>query len=92
MIKTKTVKTEEEREVVEDILCNMCGNSCVTWRREEDNSILGVDGLRGFVEGGFGSKIIGDTVSYTFDLCEKCTMELIEKFKIPAKRNEELIW
>jgi hypothetical protein len=89
MIKTKTIKAEEEHEELVDVICNMCGHSCVTWK--DDDKILGIDGLiKGYVEGGFGSKVIGDTVSYSFDLCEMCTMELINKFKIPAKRNEGL--
>lgn len=87
MIKTIKKNVQKEVEEITDYICNMCGESCVT-HRNEHGEIMNVDGLNANVCGGWGSKIIGDTVSYKFDLCEKCTMELIEKLKIPAEKSE----
>jgi protein-arginine kinase activator protein McsA len=92
MIKRKTIKVEEEKQVIEDVICNMCGETCVTYRGRTDGEVYEVDGLSAVVCGGWGSKIIGDTVEYKWDLCEKCTMDIIEKLKIPAERICESPW
>ena len=79
MKKYKTVTTK--MEVVEDIICNKCGESL----RVDEYNFCGLEDAK--VIGCYGSKHIGDLVEYEFHLCEKCVMELIESFKIPADCN-----
>lgn len=80
MIKYKNVtKTILETE---DVICNKCGESC------KDKENMNYEGLiEVSVLGGFCSKYIGDDTEYVFSLCEKCTMDLIKSFSIPAKIN-----
>ncbi len=74
MKKTKTVMVKQE--VIEDIICNMCGNSCYD---EAGENIEGL--IECCFRGGFYSKL-GDLVVYQFSLCEGCLEELFKKFKI----------
>jgi hypothetical protein len=69
------VKREIEEEVVDDVLCNMCGNSCRAYN---------YDGLIEYtIECGYGSKL-GDGNYYTFSLCEDCLKLMFGKFKLPV--------
>ncbi len=80
MKKTKIVSRQEE--VVEDIICNKCGNSL--------KSECGYEGLEGtYIEGGYGSKI-GDGVVCNFSLCETCLLWLFQVFKhSPYEEDQE---
>lgn len=74
-VKMKTTKTvQKEVEVIEDIICNKCGNSCY--------SGFSYEGLiEANIIGGYGSKSIGDMEHYCFSMCEDCLMELFKTFK-----------
>lgn len=74
-------KIEVDKEVLDDIICNKCGRSC------KDSSEMNYEGLLEIsVEGGYAS-ILGDTVKYTFSLCEECLKELFESFKIKCEKR-----
>ena len=82
---TKTI--QKEVEVTDDIICNKCGETCDSSRREggpeghhTDGGFQGLLGVR--VDGGYGSNHLGDCVRYEFDTCEKCLMEWFKTFKI----------
>lgn len=81
MKKTKTILLE--KEIVEDIICNKCGNSC---RPGED-----VPDYYGLVEAtfttGYESTHFDDYWKYTFSLCEGCLFEFFSRFKIPAEKE-----
>jgi hypothetical protein len=83
---TKEKTITETVTIVEDIICNNCGESCKT-----DSDFNQYDGLiEVCVSGGYFSKFIGDLNSYTFSLCEKCVMEMIKSFKInPLQEFQE---
>jgi hypothetical protein len=75
----KTTKIITQRvEVIEDIRCNKCGESCG----------IGYGIFEGLIEievsGGYGSNYIGDGNKYVFSLCEKCLVEFAKTFKIDA--------
>lgn len=82
MIKTEEIQTTTQ--VVVDILCNKCGESCATstsdhgWQRSFDG-LLEVE-----VHAGYWSKVLGDGFRTKFSLCEMCVSELFKTFKLPV--------
>lgn len=81
MIKTHNEKIEVDKEILDDIICNKCGESC------KDSSGMNYEGLiEASVEGGYASKL-GDTVRYTFSLCENCLSALFDTFKFDPSKN-----
>jgi hypothetical protein len=80
----RTTKTEQKTvEVTDDIICNKCGESC------EVSEGYGYEGLIGArVDGGYGSKHLGDLERYEFDICEKCLVEWFKTFKINPHKGE----
>lgn len=76
-LETETV----EREVVTDIICNKCGNSC----KNEDDNCFGL--IETQVQGGYAAKL-GDMVTWTFSICEDCLKELFDSFKVPVERSK----
>ncbi len=67
--KTETVTST----VIADVICNMCGESCL------DSQGMNYEGLIGaYVEGGFASKL-GDMSVYKFDICEICLKQIFDK-------------
>jgi len=83
MKKTKNIKVN--REVVEDIICNKCGQSLLVL----DEGIKDYSGLIEYeIIGGYCSPVFADCSKYTFSLCEKCLNELFKTFKIPAYQEE----
>lgn len=68
-----------------DIKCNKCGKSL----RISDlpGDVVCYGGLIGaLVEGSCYSKF-GDCISYEFDLCEECILEMFDTFKIPPEEH-----
>lgn len=66
-----------------DIICNKCGNTCL--------SACGYEGLIDQkVTGGFGSDYLGDMNEYKFDICEKCLVEFFKTFLIPVQMTDLL--
>jgi hypothetical protein len=70
----KLKKARRTVEVVEDVVCNRCGGTCLIEREQY--------GLAAAVEGGYNSTHLADFTIYQFDLCEKCLAELFAGFKI----------
>jgi hypothetical protein len=84
MITTK--KITKEIEVIDNVFCNKCGESCEPW--VSDNGRATGHGLiEAKVSGGYSSPILPDGHSYCFSLCEKCLVELMKTFKHPAYRG-----
>lgn len=75
----KTTKKEtQEVEVIVDVFCNKCGESC-------KGAIGNLNGLiEAKVSGAYDSTHIGDGDVYEFSLCEKCLSELFDTFKHKA--------
>ena len=84
MIKSHKIKVEKEQEVIDDVICNKCGNSC---RDEHDMNYEGL--IEAYVSGGYGSKL-GDSVNYKFSLCETCLSEMFKTFKFEPEIYDEL--
>jgi hypothetical protein len=83
----KTIKRIQQYvDVVDDIICNKCAESC----RTGDNDDGSFDGL---IEveacGSYWSKTIGDMNRYKFSLCEKCLVEFAKTFKIDSFEERE---
>jgi hypothetical protein len=76
-----TKNITEEVEIVTDVICNMCGESCLSKR-----SFNGI--IDAYVEGGFDSTHLKDCTRYTFSVCEKCVKEWFDNFKIPVEITE----
>lgn len=84
MKKTHTEERTIEEEVVDDIICNRCGESC------RCDAALNYEGLiEATICGGYGSKI-GDFRQLTFSVCESCLIELFETFKISPAVQDHL--
>lgn len=92
-----TKKVIKEVEVIEDMLCNLCGNSLkVSLFTNKDNPTDDQDedhlfefyGLKGIkYQGGYWSEgPIEDMMNYSFNLCEPCLGNLFASFKIPAEQ------
>lgn len=73
-----------------EVLCNMCGESCLLSDSKESH--LDYSGLiKQVVSGGYhstpgnGSGALDDTTNYNFSLCEFCLDWLFKNFKIPPE-------
>ena len=78
MIIEKTVT--KEVTIVDDILCNKCGESL--------KFEMNYNGLVGaYVVGGYDSPVLADMATYRFDLCEACLQELFDSFKLDAQEK-----
>ena len=73
----RLIKARYTKEVVDSAYCNKCGD------------ILFEDGYPDWinihefkVENGFGNKYDGQ--QHTFDLCDKCYVKIIKRFKHPV--------
>jgi hypothetical protein len=75
---TRQVTKTVTETVVDDILCNRCGKSCKTDCGNYEGLIEVV------VEGGYGSRVVGDLTAWRFSACEVCLGEYAETFKIPV--------
>lgn len=71
--KTETVT----RDVVTNIICNLCGESCLD--TNEPHNDLGVEVN---IHGCYGSAFPADMTSWKFHLCELCVAFLASRFKI----------
>jgi hypothetical protein len=71
-------------EVIDDIFCNKCGNSCKSG--SNFNGLIEVT-----AEGNYDSTHLEDLKTYTFSLCEKCLVELFATFQIKPKILDYLI-
>jgi hypothetical protein len=77
MEKIKKITETREVEIVEEVICNQCGEVI-----EQYSSYLGAR-----MSGGYGSRI-GDGVDTSFDICEDCVIKMMKTFKIPPTQNE----
>lgn len=87
----KIIKTELiETEVIEDVFCNKCGESCCPNQIRESNNKNGFfyGLIEQTVQGGYYSQNLSDGISYTFSLCENCLKKLFDSFKIPVEETE----
>jgi hypothetical protein len=81
----KTHLEDKPTEVVDDIICNKCGQSCCT----AEGPDYGFEGLLGVrVDVGYSSKHLGDLERYEFDVCEKCLVEWFATFTINPHKGE----
>lgn len=81
----KTELITKEIEFTVDLICNKCGK---TLKQEltTDGDIFNYCGLEEVkMECGYGSE--NDGTVFVFSLCEKCVMELMKSFKIPAHKE-----
>jgi len=85
------ISHEEQRveivEVVDDIICNRCGESC----RHPSLSCNAYGLVEAEVSGGFGARL-GDMVRYTFSICERCLEQLFDGFKHPPEITANAGW
>ena len=76
-------------KTVTDLICNKCGSSLKIYlynhntNKEEPWNFCGLEEVS--IEGVYNSKEIPDGTKYIFSLCEKCTKELIDSFKLPPE-------
>jgi len=79
-----TKKIQQEIEIVSDVICNKCGQSC---RPSEE-----VPDFYGLIEAsfttGYESKALPDGVCYSFSLCEGCLAKLFDTFQIKPEIKE----
>ena len=85
MIVKALEKITESKEVIKDIVCNMCRKSCM-------ESVGGADhkefcGVSIDATGGYSSPVLQDMTRYQFDLCEKCLMEIMNRLTVPAEQS-----
>lgn len=74
IFKTVSVKKEE----IDEVICNMCGDKI-----EKDATGNFADYLQVYKKWGYYSNHDGE--EHSFDLCEKCYNNMVNKFKIPAE-------
>ncbi len=76
MLKMHKEKRIINKVIVDDIICNKCGNSL------KDRCDMNYEGLVEIsFDGGYASKI-GDMTRVTFSMCEDCLIEMFEGFAI----------
>lgn len=76
-------KKRVTREVVEDIICNKCGESLKVDEDGVDTDFYGLIGIE--VQGSYYSPVFGGGDMYEFDLCEACLKKFFKTFKISSK-------
>lgn len=69
-------KRVEEHLVLDNVDCDRCGQSM------RDSHGMNIEGMVTTVGGGYASPIIGDMVTWHFDVCEKCLEEWGQSFKV----------
>ena len=84
---TKVEKVTEERELLTDVICNKCGNSCRP--KEYNTDFYGL--IEATVTGGFDSPALADACAYTFSMCEPCLKELFDSFKFSVDVTDYLL-
>lgn len=84
MITTKTVETT--KQIFDSRTCNGCGMVHVDNERDggASNHEFG-DGIHVEDTGGYYSRI-GDGAFFSFDLCDRCIIKLMDSFVVPATR------
>jgi hypothetical protein len=88
MIKKKIVSREVEE--IDDIVCNMCGESLKVYL-DIEKTVFNFGGIENAeMICGYESKF--DGTSFSFSLCEKCVHKLLKKFKIPATIKDIGFW
>jgi len=75
----------EKKVVVEEITAIMCDKCANFTDLDYANSVQHIE-----ISFGYGSRYDGETLS--FDLCEDCLMEFVNKFKIEPKRTGNEDW
>ena len=85
MKKIETVTEVSTNKKTSDIICNMCGESCMVDLYGTDSKDFYGTSIN--IEGGYYSKHIGDGIGYKFDICEKCVANIIKNLKIPALKT-----
>lgn len=83
---TKKIKITEEKEVVIDNICNMCGYSLNRGPYDDIYGVLDISYVGGYDSG----PLIKDEDRYLFSLCENCLAQIISQFKIPARVENDL--
>lgn len=86
MLVTKKITVTEERDVVDDVLCNVCGNSLNQ----------GECGPEGIVElemtFGYDSRLFGDMTRVKFSVCEGCLFGWSRTWKYDPIDPEDDWW
>lgn len=78
MKKTKIIKTE----VIVDVICNNCGESCRSKAINENfEGLIEIE-----VNGSYGTEFLDDMTKYKFSLCEKCLSNMFSKFKMQPEK------
>jgi len=86
IIKTTEIKPMPV-DIVQDVICNNCGESCM-------KQLGGTDmkenyGVSIRASGGYCSDHLSDGVTYQFELCEKCIATIIKGLKSPPDETCE---
>lgn len=90
MIKTKKIIKTEEVDIIEDIICNKCGESCCIGSYSENNEDKVFNGLIEYTASGhYLSSYLSDTTTYKFSLCEKCLSDSFKEFKISVQTVDD---
>ena len=88
----KTTETKlVETEVIKDVICNKCGESCIPPQLRsitDGNDFYGL--IEKTVSGGYYSHALSDCENYTFSLCEVCLKNLFDSFKIPVETKQHI--
>lgn len=72
------------RTVMKDVLCNLCGESCMATQNEgTSHARQYLTGIAITTEGGYESAFPPDLERWRFDLCESCLGFLVSRFKLP---------
>ena len=79
--RTEIVTVTEEAEVLEDILCDRCGESCRRFRSKEDPTDIYEYAT---ITANWGYHSNRDTESHSALICEKCFDSVTKDFKHPT--------
>jgi hypothetical protein len=73
----RKIRTESRPvEVLEDVICDCCGNSCGGPHGEY---------AHGLYDAGYESKLFGDGTLFGFEVCEQCFWDWTKDFLHPLK-------
>lgn len=94
MILTHSENVTIERDVVDDIICNKCGQKIKKGKDIDSQypDYIHEEVIEVKADFGYFSRIFHDGEKHKFHLCEKCYYDIVNSFIIPVEKEYNFIY